>query len=102
MSVVGGKVVATYDLILDFKAKFFKRSHCDTGINSVWESIKLSAPGIDYHMVIFYKFGNTEKRPKFFTSNMNNLISMYEHFQMNSAPPKIHRKIQRNKHMFNS
>lgn len=65
------------------------------------ESTKLSASGIDYHTVIFYKFGNTEERPKFLT-NMNNLISMYEHFQMNSAPPKVYRKIQRNKHIFNS
>lgn len=32
--VVG--VVITYNLILDFKAKFFKRFHCNVGINSVW------------------------------------------------------------------
>lgn len=30
----GGGVAAAYHLILDFKAKFFKRLHCDVGIKS--------------------------------------------------------------------
>lgn len=53
MGMGGGQVVATYTLILDFKAKFFKRSHCNIGINSVWGT---------NNMVIFYKFGNTEEK----------------------------------------
>lgn len=30
------------------------------------ESTNLSAPGIDYHMVIFYKFGNIEMKAYIF------------------------------------
>lgn len=55
-------VVAIYNLILDFKTKFFNRFHRNVGINSVWGSTKLSAPGTDYHMVIFYKFGNVQEK----------------------------------------
>lgn len=55
-------VVAIHNLILDFKTKVFKRFHRNAGIIQFGGSTKLSAAGIDYHMVIFYKFGNVEEK----------------------------------------
>ena len=52
--------------------------------NQLRGSKNLSVPGSDDYMLTFHKSGRDEGL-HFFTTNMNNPVPMYEHFQMSFA-----------------
>lgn len=66
---------AAHNLNPDLKPSFSKGSTIRLLSIQFGRPSNLSVPGIDYHMVTFYKFFTTD------------IMSMHEYFQRNPAPP---------------